>query len=134
MSRLSKSIAELKHSVQVFMIVTGGPTPQLGQFMLKLIDVLDEIEDEEMEKAVHDIKHLAYHLMDVAASGIYDRVAIVGEEHHAKISFLATADANMTKARYAQDRTTMFGIVISGLEALHKLTGLEYPTLPGWPS
>lgn len=39
----TESLAELKHSIYTHVLLQGGPSPQLSVFMVKLLDMIDDL-------------------------------------------------------------------------------------------
>ncbi len=53
-------LEELKHSIRVYLLITRSPSPQLATFLMKIVDFLD---DEDQERRRREMGKLALHIV-----------------------------------------------------------------------
>lgn len=72
----TESLAELKHSIYTHVLLQGGPSPQLSVFLVKLLDVVDDLynalENEGNRKAClarveKECTDLSFHVIESLA-------------------------------------------------------------------
>ena len=68
-----RELEHFKHSVVIFLKITGGPSDVLCTYLLKFIDAVDLLSHNR-EKANQEFVELAFCLMKSVCDGLADRI------------------------------------------------------------
>jgi len=121
--------AELKHSILVYLSISGTPTPDLGAISIKLIDCIDDAlvgkdPGPEMDK-------IALIVVRVAANALIERLnCIEGAHPHASIirMNLESELCHHNDEPLVEKYRCLRGIAIA-LHELKIITGVDYPPI-----
>jgi hypothetical protein len=108
---------EVKHSLKTHMALMGGPTAQLCVFSIKIIDFLEDQNEEQKEREMADLS-----LSIVLALALYVNQALEGVEKQ------AVQEGKQFPPSLATASTNLLLIVARGRKSLDKLA-LKYEVL-----
>lgn len=134
----SKSVAELKHSIRIHLLIMAGPSQQLCAFLVKTIDL---IEDNDVERKQQETLLLAFNIVEAIAihvqQAIDARAKIAKEKSNPMPENVRVCSDQILialgKARGHTDKseakTAILSSIGKALDALSTFTGAVYPTI-----
>lgn len=144
------SLAELKHSIYMHVLLQGGPSPQLSVFLVKLLDLIDDFyvalnneqeQEQRLERIEQECGVLSFHIIESLA--LWLQQAIDVEKVKAKtrgeifpISAASHGDQLLIlvgKSRSLPDKKAAKSAVLRGIaeafRALQSYTKDKYPEI-----
>lgn len=134
---ITSAMDELKHSVRMHMLIFGGPSTQLAVFLIKLIDVM---EDQDEDRRHTETLGLAYAIVEAIAiyvqKTIDNRYMMQQKANNPLPERIKQSgdDILITMGKFrnrdkVQAKDAVLAQVALALDELGKFTKTQYPTL-----
>lgn len=102
---MTDALKELKHSITLYMAVSGGPTPQLAVFLVKLVDF---IEDTDIERKNREMLVLSYAMAEAIALMVFKSIeAKCVDNANAPASSIVKQSADQILVAISQDHKSL---------------------------
>jgi hypothetical protein len=132
------AIQELKHSIEIHIMIMGGPSPELAVFLLKIIDFLEDDDQERLDK---EMNYLAFAIVEAIAIHVQKHIDKRRDEIRKRGGDFPEAVAKKNgdiliaigKARHIEDKVEakifVLQAIADALRELSTVTKSTYPTI-----
>lgn len=137
-SSLRQSIKELKHSVKFHLAMAGGPSAGLCMYMLKSVDIIDNMADNAISKADEEMMLIASEIVKSIAENVTDTIDKYASENQLSEEIIKAGlvlsesikqDFDMLPARQIDYKNLLLSQISVALQNLSDHTDIKYPSI-----
>jgi hypothetical protein len=135
-SSLQQSIKELKHSVKFHLAMAGGPSAGLCMYMLKSVDIIDNMLNNAIDKADEEAMLVASEIVKSVAENVRDAINKYASEGQLSEEIIKAGSAlsesieqdwGMSPVRQVDYKNLLLSQINIALQSLSEHTDVKYP-------